>query len=77
VISEVDLKAAGAITSGDLVPVVPVSIRFNPVARPGRIIGVNYRMKTPQKWLRINNFYQLNIDDAKGSLGLNLACTGP
>jgi cytochrome c biogenesis protein CcmG, thiol:disulfide interchange protein DsbE len=44
-----------------------------------RIIGVNYKddNAAAQKWLLdLHNPYELNIDDAKGSLGLDLGVYG-
>ena len=53
---------------------------LNKLAEAGVVIhGVNYKDKREpaQKWLRdLHNPYQLNIEDAKGSLGLDLGVYG-
>lgn len=53
---------------------------LNKLAEAGVVIhGVNYKdqREPAQKWLRdLHNPYQLNIEDAKGSLGLDLGVYG-
>jgi cytochrome c biogenesis protein CcmG/thiol:disulfide interchange protein DsbE len=53
---------------------------LNELAKRGVLIhGVNYKddRSAAQKWLReLHNPYQLNIEDAKGSLGLDLGVYG-
>jgi cytochrome c biogenesis protein CcmG/thiol:disulfide interchange protein DsbE len=83
VISEADLKGQPALVNvwATWCPSCRVEHPFLTQLRAQgvRIIGVNYKDENAaaQKWLvDLHDPYQLNIDDAKGSLGLNLGVYG-
>ncbi|MFT5781008.1 MAG: cytochrome c biogenesis protein CcmG/thiol:disulfide interchange protein DsbE [Pseudomonas sp.] len=83
VISEADLKGQPALVNvwATWCPSCRVEHPFLTQLRAQgvRIVGVNYKDENAaaQKWLvDLHDPYQLNIDDAKGSLGLNLGVYG-
>ena len=82
-LSEADLKGRPALVNvwATWCPSCRVEHPFlNRLAEAGVVIhGVNYKdERAPaQKWLReLHNPYQLNIEDARGSLGLDLGVYG-